>query len=115
MKHKKLIISILTLLLAISSLALGAEGIKKHNYKPKQGYVPDKATAIKIAVAVWIPIYGEKHIEREKPYRAILKDGVWHVYGSLPKAANGGVRVGGVAVAEIAKDDGHIIRISHGK
>ena len=28
----------------------------EHNYKPLQGYVPDAATAIKIAVAVWGPI-----------------------------------------------------------
>lgn len=41
---------------------------------------------------------------------AILKDGVWHITGSLVP-----VRPGGVAVAEIAKDDGRIIRISHGK
>jgi hypothetical protein len=82
----------------------------EHNYKPKNGYVPDEETAIKIAVAVWIPIYGEKQIEGEKPYRAKLDKGVWTVEGSLLEGW-----VGGVAVAEIAKDDGCILRVSHGK
>ncbi|OFW86393.1 MAG: hypothetical protein A2794_01455 [Alphaproteobacteria bacterium RIFCSPHIGHO2_01_FULL_40_8] len=87
-----------------------SEAKKKHNYKPQEGYVPDEETAIKIAVAVWIPIYGKDEIEKEKPYKATLKDGIWHVTGFLPEGW-----LGGVAEAEIAKDDGRIIRISHGK
>lgn len=84
--------------------------LKKHNVKPMNGYVPDEETAIRIAIAVWVPIYGEKKIEKEKPYNAILKDGVWYVLGSLPKGYRGGV-----AEAEIIKESGKIIRISHGK
>jgi len=45
--------------------------------KPKAGFVPDEKTAIAIAVAVWTPIYGEKNIQKEKPFKAVLKDGVW--------------------------------------
>jgi hypothetical protein len=85
-------------------------GEEKHNYKPKQGYVPNKETAISIAIAVWIPIYGKNQIESEKPYSAKLDNGRWFVTGSLPKGWEGGV-----AEAEISKDDGKIIRISHGK
>ncbi|PIS47402.1 MAG: hypothetical protein COT17_03605 [Elusimicrobia bacterium CG08_land_8_20_14_0_20_51_18] len=81
-----------------------------HNYKPKDGCVPNEEAAVKIAVAVWIPIYGEEQIEKEKPYKATLKNGIWHVNGSLPE-----VMVGGVAEAEISKEDGRILRISHGK
>lgn len=84
--------------------------IKKHNVKPQEGYVPDEETAIAIAVAVWRPIYGKKEIEKQKPYNAILKDGIWFVSGSLPKDW-----LGGVAEAEILKENGKIIRISHGK
>ncbi len=73
-------------------------------------YVPDQATAIQIAVAVWNPIYGKEKIQKEKPYKAKLRDGVWYVSGSLPKGW-----IGGVAEAEITKDDGRITRISHGK
>lgn len=83
----------------------------EHNYKPLQGYVPDAATAIKIAVAVWGPIHGQAQISQQKPYTAVLVSGIWIVEGTLPKQYT----VGGVAVAEIAKDDGRILRVSHGK
>ena len=83
----------------------------EHNYKPPQGYVPDAATAIKIAVAVWEPIYGQEQISQQKPYKAVLINGVWKVEATLPKQYT----AGGVTVAEIAKDDGRILRVSHGK
>ena len=107
-KRRGILVFGLMAVLTITAIVI-AEG--KHNYKPKEGYVPDEKTAIRIAVAVWIPIYGEKHIEEEKPYQAKLDKGVWTVEGSLPK----GWTKGGVAVAEIAKDDGCILRVSHGE
>ena len=111
MKKNKNTIILLSLLLFLFLVPiLYAAESQKHNYKPAHGYVPDEETTIKIAVAVWLPIYGKKQIEKEKPHKATLKDGIWHVNGSLPKGW-----VGGVAEAEIAKDDGRIIRISHGK
>jgi hypothetical protein len=98
------------LIAVICSLAIALASEPKHNYIPPSGYVPDDATAVKIAVAVWEPIYGSKHIAQKKPFHATLKDGIWTVYGSLPKNA-----VGGVPEAEIAQRDGRILRISHGK
>jgi NTF2 fold immunity protein len=82
----------------------------EHNVIPPEGYVLDADTAIAIAVAVWGPIYGEDNISREKPFAVSLLNGVWTVEGSLPKGM-----MGGVAVAEIAKADGRILRVSHGK
>ena len=80
----------------------------RSSYKPKSGYVPDEQTAIAIAVAIWIPIYGKEQIENEKPFRATLKDGVWTVTGTLPEGYDGGT-----ALAEIAQDDGRILRVIH--
>jgi hypothetical protein len=80
------------------------------NFKPGDGYVPDAKTAIKTAVAVWEPIYGEKQIAGEKPYHAQLTDGVWTVEGSLPDGWDGGV-----AIAQIAKSDGRVLLVIHGK
>jgi NTF2 fold immunity protein len=77
--------------------------------KPKD-LVPDAATAIKIAVAVWEPLYGASQIAQEKPYRAYLKGDVWVVTGTLPQNA-----VGGVAQAQIAKKDGCITSVFHGE
>jgi hypothetical protein len=61
-------------------------------------------------MAVWIPIYGERYILSEQPFVATLKGSVWTVTGSLPPGA-----VGGTAVARIAKADGRILFVIHGK
>lgn len=93
----------------VASVAQGQQSVR-HNVQPTSGYVPDAVTAIRIAVAVWEPIYGKEQIEKEKPYQATLIDGVWVIKGSLPTGM-----AGGVAVAEISKQNGTIIRVSHGK
>jgi hypothetical protein len=102
---------------ALRSLALLASSItiafaedSKHTYMPPGGYVPDSRTAIKITVAIWEPIYGAAQLAREKPYHATLRDGVWTVTGSLPERT-----LGDVAIAEISKQDGRILRVSHFK
>lgn len=98
----------ITVILANASVLAADEG--KHSFKPAAGVVPDGVTAIKIAVAVWEPIYGAQNIARQKPYRAKLSDGVWTVQGTMPR-----MRFGGVALAEISKADGRILRITHGR
>src|SRR5258708_2089637 len=92
------------------SVAVVGAAEPKHTYMPPAGYVPDASTAIKIAVAVWEPIYGRDHIAKKKPFHATLKNGTWTIYGSLPKNS-----AGGVPEAEIARKDGKILRVSHGK
>lgn len=82
----------------------------KHNYIPVCGYVPDDSTAIKIAEAIWFPIYGET-IYEERPFKAMLnEDDVWIVEGTLPEGFKGGV-----PYIEIRKRDCKILRVSHGK
>jgi len=98
-----------SLVLSVATAVLAQDGAL-HNYKPPSGYVPDAETAIRIAVAVWEPIYGQKQIATEEPHHATLKGGVWVVEGSLP-----GGMLGGVAIAEISKSDGTILRVSHGR
>jgi hypothetical protein len=80
-----------------------------HSYASAEGYVPDAETAVKIAEAVWLPIYGERVLEK-RPFKARLNGEIWTVEGSLPKG-----RLGGVPLAEIRKSDGAILRVSHGK
>jgi hypothetical protein len=80
----------------------------EHNYRPEAGYVPDAETAMKIAEAVWLPIYGATVLEK-KPWRARLENDVWVVEGSLPE-----LMAGGVPVAKISKRTGEILRVSHG-
>ena len=87
-----------------------AQGAPKHSYIPPMGFVPDSTTAVRIAEAVWVPIYGEQQIARERPFIAMLHNGVWTVSGSLPPG-----QPGGVAIAEISKRTGRILRVSHGR
>lgn len=70
-------------------------------------YVTNKEVALKIAEAVWFSIYGEK-IEKSRPFKAILKDNIWIVEGTLHE------RKGGVPYIKIQKD-GKILKVTHGK
>ena len=76
--------------------------------QPEKGFVPDAETAIKIAEAIWYPIYGES-IYEEKPYKAELKNGVWFVSSTMKEG------LGGVAMIQIQKSDCKVLLISHGK
>jgi hypothetical protein len=88
-------------------------------YVPVEGYVPDSKTAIKIAEAVLLPVYGKKKIEAELPLTAKLQDGVWTVGGTLRCSdGKGGMTTscfGGVAVVKISKKDAKILYMIHGK
>jgi hypothetical protein len=102
-----------SLVLVMMTSAIG------QGYKPPAGYVPDSATAVRIAEAVLIPIYGEKQIESEKPFTARLEGGAWIVGGTLrcPDGKGGSATQcdGGVAVVKILKTDGRVLYMTHGK
>jgi len=53
--------------------------------EPKNGYVPDEKTAVKIAEAVLTPIYGKDNMRKAEPFQAISRNGVWTVF-STPKS-----------------------------
>src|SRR5262245_52516346 len=75
---------------------------REHNYSPKAGYVPDEVTAVRIAEAVWIPIYGEAELAAQRPFRAELRGHVWYVSGTMPSPPDKEwITVGGVAEASI--------------
>ena len=76
---------------------------------PKAGLVPDAPTAVRIAEAVWLPIYG-KRIYEKRPFVAKLQGEVWVVTGTLPKDV-----VGGVPEAHIAKQDARVLKVIHGQ
>jgi hypothetical protein len=87
-------------------------------YKPPKGFVPDAATAVKIAEAVLIPVYGEGTIKAERPFKATLQDGTWTVAGTLRcPDVNGTTSIcaGGAAVGRLSKTDARIISMIHGK
>lgn len=79
-------------------------------YQPPEGMVPDSATAVRIAEAVWLSVYGEE-IYTEQPFHAVLwQDSLWAVKGSLPKGM-----LGGVPYVVIRKWDGGVLGVIHTK
>ena len=105
----KIIISIFTALL-VATTALATDGNMKQTTEPQSGFIPDAETAITVAMAALIPIYGKDTIQKEEPFTASLSNGVWTVHGSLSKGM-----VGGVAIAEISQKVGKILRVVHEK
>jgi hypothetical protein len=83
------------------------------------GPVRDEATALKIAEARLVSVYGKKQIDSERPLHAELKGDVWTVLGTLNcPGGEGGmtiVCVGGVASAEVSAINGEILSVRHGK
>ncbi len=73
------------------------------------GLVPNEQTAIRVAEAILFPIYGEKIIRAEQPYRTKLQNGKWTVEGSLPRGF-----AGGTFHIVILQRDGRVVEISHG-
>jgi hypothetical protein len=98
-----------------------AQDVSTRNYLPARGFVPDSATAVRIALAVWIPIYGEPQIMSEAPFVATLTDSIWTVTGTKPRSPGPTVFLlgyavvgGGPAVARIARRDGRILLVTDG-
>jgi hypothetical protein len=96
--------------LFLAATTLGQDAV------PKKGYVPDSATAIKIAEAVLIPVYGQGKFESQKPFSATLKDDVWTVSGTLYCAAGQSREqrkipppCQGILEVLISKSDAHIL------
>jgi hypothetical protein len=79
-------------------------------YVPASGFVPDEATAVHVAEAILIPIYGQSKVESERPFTAKLTGNVWTVTGHLPAGVDGGV-----AEVRIDKRDSRVLRVTHGK
>jgi len=87
--------------------------------KPRYALVPDATTAVKIAEAVLIPVYGEQKVLSERPFTAHLDGDVWTISGTLHCSdGKGGLTthcVGGAAEVKLSKIDGRILNLIHYK
>jgi len=81
--------------------------------KPKSGFVPDAETAVKVGEAVLMPVYGDRMIRDEEPFKAKREGDVWTVEGTLNCGAP--QCVGGTAVVKISKTSGEILFMAHNK
>ena len=105
------------ILLFSSALVLCAiqEGIfKPTGAQPPAGFVPDEVTAVKVAEAIWLPLFG-KDIYESWPFTAkLIGDSVWVVEGTLPSPRPGYVTIGAIPHAEIRKKDCRVLLVYFG-
>jgi hypothetical protein len=78
---------------------------------PEGGFVPDKKTALKIAKAVWLPIYGKKKLIWNR-YQVKLKDDIWYIESVNILHIFFGISGGGPFI-KINKITGEILDVSH--
>ncbi|MGC4040328.1 MAG: YbbC/YhhH family protein [Flavobacterium sp.] len=75
-----------------------------------RNFVPNKETAIKVAEAILVPIYGE-NILSYRPFSAeLLNNKVWIVKGTLNPDD-----IGGVPIVKVQKADCKILEVTHTK
>lgn len=92
-------------------------GLKK-SFIPDSGFVPNKETAVKIAKAIWYPIYGDEDQYYSSYSVALIGDTAWLVtrkFNSSVKEENNVVTVclGGEPYILIRKMDGKILKVIH--
>jgi hypothetical protein len=67
-----------------------ASGLDHKVPLPKDGLVPDKETAIKVAEVILFRLYGEKNITAQKPYSVTKDENIWWVCGAPPPSGSFG-------------------------
>jgi hypothetical protein len=108
----------------LGGVLLGPSKEVEHNYVPKDGYIPNAKTAVRVATAVLEPIFGEDVVDRHIPFRAKLSNGNWTVEGVIgeyphpnekPKPGKHVASYGGRMLVVISKKTGAIVRVSADK
>jgi hypothetical protein len=90
---------------------------KEHNVikDPNFTILNSEEKAIKFAEPILFDIYGKTQIESERPYEIYNIDNYWVIGGTLPKANEGLIVVGGTFLIIFNAQDCKVIRISHGR
>ncbi len=75
---------------------------------PKEGLVPDKETAIKIAEVILFRLYGEEDIVTQRPYKVKQEDDIWWISGTLKEN-----ELGSAFNIAISKQTGAVLHLEH--
>jgi hypothetical protein len=111
---RRVIIAFLTVIPAIATAYPQTQQVP--SVRPKEGFVPNAETAVKVGEAVLMPVYGEEKIIGEQPFKATLQKDVWTVEGTLNCGGPPGTLChGGTAVVKISKTSGQILFMMHYK
>jgi hypothetical protein len=77
---------------------------------PNKGPRLTEAQVLPIAEKALKAKMAPEYVDRYKPYRAELRDGVWNVSGTLP-----GGGPGGTPEARVRDGDGEVLQVFHGQ
>jgi hypothetical protein len=77
------------------------------SYRPASGFIPDRDTAIRVAKAILIPVYGEKTVDSEEPLSVALDGDVWTVKGAVRPYPSGNAEI------KLSKSEGTVLFLSH--
>ena len=103
-----LVVVIMAAGIHITNTAARAQDLKV-GIVPRDGFVPDEKTAIKIAEAVIAPVFGEQTLEEKRPFTAKLVGSDWVVKSAVPKPPTGDtITRGGLLEVHINKSTGCI-------
>ena len=97
----------------ILALSIGAAVASAGSALPEKGVLTSEESAIKVAEAILVNIYGEKVLE-QRPFKAKLDGDVWKITGTFHCPQAIGCK-GGVARIEIKKKDGKVKSVIHDK
>ena len=99
--------------LVFAMLVTAIVGAYSQTPPSSQPKVPNAETAVKVAEAALIPVYGKKQILSERPFKATLEGDVWTVVGTLHCGAP--QCTGGTAEVKISESSGKILHMAHYK
>lgn len=60
---------------------------------PKEGLVPDKETAVKLAEVILFRLYGKRNIIAQRPYSVTKDENIWWVCGAPPPALGSSFKI----------------------
>jgi hypothetical protein len=78
------------------------------NHSINDTLIKDNQTLIKYAETILFKTYGKEQILSEKPYLTTFKNGIWHMYGTLPEG-----KLGGTFNISIRAKNGKVIQLVH--
>ena len=103
------------------SLVAASNALAGQVHIPTREIAPDAQSAIAIARAKLIPIYGAGTIEGEEPLVATRQGDLWVVHGTLRCGLSwferivGGLCLGGTAEVKLLAKDGRVLHVTHYK
>jgi hypothetical protein len=85
-----------------------AIGCNNENPAPKKEPRLTEAQVLPIAERALKAKMPPEYVDKYKPYRAELRDGIWNVFGTLPSGV-----AGGTPEARVRDSDGEMLQVFH--